>query len=57
MTNVLKMHENDPNFPHTVLTKIQEFLGKLANLLERKQSSNPVKGVSTFLSTPKSTRT
>ena len=27
MANVLKMHENDPNFPHTILVKIKEFLG------------------------------
>jgi OPT family small oligopeptide transporter len=30
MTNVLVIHENDPNFPHAVLQKIKEFLGNEA---------------------------
>ena len=27
MKNVLKIHERDPNFPHAVLLRIDEFLG------------------------------
>lgn len=27
MKNVLKIHERDPNFPHSVLLRIDEFLG------------------------------
>jgi len=27
MASVLRIHERDPNFPHNVLLKIQEFLG------------------------------
>ncbi|OAA56306.1 Tetrapeptide transporter, OPT1/isp4 [Niveomyces insectorum RCEF 264] len=27
LTNVYRMHENDPNFPHTALQKIKEFVG------------------------------
>jgi OPT family small oligopeptide transporter len=30
MTTVLKIHDNDPNFPHAVLEKIKEFLGNEA---------------------------
>ncbi|KAK3496216.1 OPT oligopeptide transporter protein-domain-containing protein [Neurospora crassa] len=32
MEQVLKIHGNDPNFPHTIMTKIEEFLGN-ANIL------------------------
>lgn len=28
MKNVVSMHGRDPNFPHVVLEKIQEFLGE-----------------------------
>jgi hypothetical protein len=28
MTNVLSIHNHDPNFPHTIMEKIKEFLGK-----------------------------
>lgn len=28
MKNVLKIHERDPNFPHEILIRIDEFLGK-----------------------------
>lgn len=28
MQNVLKIHDRDPNFPHSVLIKIHEFLGQ-----------------------------
>lgn len=27
MGAVLKIHERDPNFPHSILMRIQEFLG------------------------------
>ncbi|KAJ9149437.1 OPT-domain-containing protein [Pleurostoma richardsiae] len=27
MENVLKMHQNDPNFPHLIIEKIKDFLG------------------------------
>ena len=29
MVSVLKIHERDPNFPHSVLLRIQKFLGML----------------------------
>lgn len=28
MKNVLKIHERDPNFPHAILIRIDEFLGE-----------------------------
>ena len=32
MTQVYKIHKRDPNFPIAIISKIEDFLGKLATL-------------------------
>lgn len=31
MANVLKMHENDPNFSHVILERVKYFLSKVTS--------------------------
>lgn len=40
MGNVLTIHERDPNFPHTVLIRIQQFLGKVSHRHEGSKEAN-----------------
>lgn len=37
--NINRIHKHDPNFPHSILEKIQEFLSKLGGTVHRYETN------------------
>lgn len=54
MTHVYKIHKRDPNFPATIINKIEEFLSKPNMTATRR---NRLISVSSFQTTMMSSRT